>query len=393
VLNTGSSSVKFALYSIKEDALLIKGRLEGFKEGRAELVTEEYFKVRPADGEILQEEPIHIKDIHNAVPFVIDLLLKRRFLRSLDELAAVGHRVVHGGERYQTATVVDTHVIRDIQTLSKFAPLHNPFNLEGITRCQKLLPKLQNVAVFDTAFHQTMPKETFLYGIPTQLYDKYAIRKYGFHGTNHKYCSRAAKELLGALPKRMVTCHLGNGSSVTAVKNGYSIDTSMGFTPTDGIIMGTRSGAIDPEVVLFLLHELRMGPEKINELLNKHSGFKAIAGTSDMREIWLRTRKGDKDALLALHMLQESIAKYVGSYVTELDGLDCLVFTGGIGENAWYVRKGVCDQLGCFGVKLDAERNRANERVISADDSKVVVLVIPANEELQIGRETKALVC
>ncbi len=389
VLNTGSSSVKFGLYSIKEDALLLKGRVERLGSPDALLVLERFYGSGEDAGTLMEERPAGARDVHHAIPLILDLLLKERFLRSLDEILAVGHRVVHGAETYTTAVVVTSVVEEDIRELSRFAPLHNPFNLDGIRRCKALVGGAPSVAVFDTAFHHTMPREVFLYGISPRLYERFGVRKYGFHGTNHKYCSLRAKELLGTMPKRLVTCHLGNGSSVTAIEDGLSVDTSMGFTPTDGLIMGTRSGAIDPEAVLYLTRELRLSPEKVDAFLNKESGLKAIAGSSDMRDIRRKADRGDPDARLALDMLIYRIRRFIGGYAATLGGLDCLVFTGGIGENAWYVREAVCERLEYLGILLDRTKNRANDHEISSSESKVKVFVIPANEELQIARETR----
>jgi len=387
VLNAGSSSVKFALYSPEHDALLVRGRIERVGTPEAMLRFERFFSGGSGTEEEVQEYPVMV-GADNALPFLLDLLLRERLLGSLRDIAAVGHRVVHGGALYAAAAVVDDKVLRDIEELSRFAPLHQPHNLHGIRQSMRLL-RVPNVAVFDTAFHQTMKPKVYLYGISPELYRRYGIRKYGFHGTNHKRCALAAGEILGGMPRRMVTCHLGNGSSVTAVLDGKSVDTSMGFTPTDGLLMGTRSGAMDPEAVLYLLRELHKSPKKIGEFLNQESGLKAIAGTEDVRDIWRMACDGDENAKLALDMLAYRIAGFIGSYAAALNGLDCLVFTGGIGENAWYVRSEVCRQLGHLGVRLDTDRNQANVQEISAQDGKVKVLIIPADEELQIGRETR----
>lgn len=390
ILNTGSSSVKFGLYSPEADSLLFRGRIERLGTERATLITERFYGSSTGDGEVMEEEPTDVKDAKRAIPFILDLLLRQHALGSLKEIVAVGHRVVHGGERYDRAALVTEEVKADIRAFAKFAPLHNPHNLVGIERCERLLKGTVNVAVFDTAFHQTMPEKAYRYGLGAELHEKYGIRKYGFHGTNHKYCSIAAGELLGTRPRRIITCHLGNGSSITAIQDGMSIDTSMGFTPTDGLIMGTRSGAIDPEAVLYLLRELHQTPERIDEFLNRKSGLKSIAGSADVRDIWRKARRGEQEAILALDMLVYQVVKYIGSYAAVMGGLDCLVFSGGIGENAWYVRSAICNLLGHLGIRIDTEQNQRSHWLITAPQSRVPVLVIRANEELQIGRDVSA---
>lgn len=389
MLNVGSSSIKCALYSPHDDALILTARLERLGSPEARLHLQRWYAAPGGVGEEILEAPVHLKNVAHALPFLLDLFLTEGLLRSLKEIIAIGHRVVHGGEFFSAAARIDDETLSRIEELAALAPLHQHQNLAGIRRARKLLPGVPDVAVFDTAFHQTMEEHVYLYGISPELYQQYGIRKYGFHGTNHKYCSGAAAELLGGMPARMVTCHLGNGSSVTALKSGRSVDTSMGFTPTDGLMMGTRSGAIDPEAVLYLLRELHKSPARIGEFLNKESGLKAIAGTEDLREIWGRAEHSDPFALLAFRMLCYRITLFIGGYAAVLDGLDSLVFSGGIGENAWYVREAVCGQLGHLGVLLDDERNRENALIISSSLSKVKVLVIPANEELQIARETR----
>lgn len=429
VLNTGSSSIKFSLYSIKDDALLFRARIErlGEEDCDAHLVVEHAYK----NGETVEESTIQIKDVESGIPFILDYLKREEHLHSFDDIFAVVHRVVHGADKYSKATLITPKVIEDIDSLSHYAPLHNPHNLLGIKISKLLLPNVPNVAVFDTAFHHTMKPEAYLYGISQRLYKEHGLRKYGFHGTNHKYCSLAVAEITGKRPERLITCHLGNGSSITAIKNGESIDTSMGFTPTDGVIMGTRSGAIDPEAVLFLQRELHKTPDEIDQFLNKESGLKAIAGTEDLRDIHRRAEKGDESARLALTMLSYHVAQYIGGYSATLGGLDCLVFTAGIGEHAWYIREAICKELPYLGVHLDKELNRENALEItlstpgsittestdweneengdkkkdsgvdegdngerrngSADGNSVRVFIIPANEELQMAREAREL--
>ncbi len=387
VINAGSSSIKFAIYLIPADSLLIKGHIDRLGSEQCTFKVDRFYAGPTGIGEVVEQQPFHLKDVKHAIPFILDYLLKEGILKSLDEIVAVGHRVVHGADKYNSAALINAEVKQNIRHLSKYAPLHNPHNLVGIERCEKLLKGVHQVAVFDTAFHQSMPNWTYLYGIDPDFYAEHGIRKYGFHGTSHKYCSLKATEFLGFMPKRMITCHLGNGSSITAIKNGLSVDTSMGFTPTDGLIMGTRSGAIDPEVILYLLRELKQKPEKIDQFLNKESGLKSIAGSGDVRDIWNNARHGDQQSALALDMLSYEIARYIGGYAATLNGLDCLVFTAGIGENAWYVRAAVCANLSFLGLQIDEDKNQRNHHDITGPDSIVKVFVIPANEELQIARE------
>jgi acetate kinase len=390
IVNTGSSSLKCAIYDCENDALLVKVAIERLGSRKQKFISERFYDGSTGPGEVIQERPVTLSGVKAALRFTIDFLLKERLLVSLKELRAVGHRVVHGAEAFTGAVLVTREVKKRIRDLAAFAPLHNPFNLKGIELCEKLL-NVPQVAVFDTAFHQTLPRKAFLYGISLSFYKEHGIRKYGFHGTNHKYCALRVKELLGQMPRRVITCHLGNGSSVTAIEDGRSIDTSMGFTPTDGLIMGTRSGAIDPEVILYLLRELKKSPQKIDHFLNKESGLKSIAGSSDIRDIWTAVKKGDKDAKLALEMLAYETASFIGSYATALNGIDALVFSGGIGENAWFLRSEICNQLGHLGVMIDTDKNQHNREEISKQGAKVRTFVVRANEELQIGRESFAL--
>lgn len=384
--NAGSSSIKWAFYDPKKDALLIKGRIERLGTSEATSFVKRFFTSKMGIGETVDEQPTKIRNSEQALPFILDTLSKEGFIKSAKDIAGVGHRVVHGGEIYKEGAIITAEVVEDIGKLAKFAPLHQPHNLGGIKACEKLLPEAENVAIFDTAFHQTMKPSAFLYGLSPKIYKKYGIRKYGFHGTNHKYCMLETEKILGKLPRRLITCHLGNGSSITAIRKGKSVDTSMGFTPTDGLVMGTRSGAIDPEAVLYLLREWHQKPEKLEEFLNHDSGLKAIAGTEDMRDIWTSIKKGNQKAKIAFEMLCYQVAKYIGSYAAALNGLDCLVFTGGMGEKAWYVRAEICYRLGHLGILLDTEKNQGHAENIAR--GKIPILIIPANEELQIARET-----
>lgn len=317
-------------------------------------------------------------------------------LKDLNEIKAIGHRIVHGGEKFSGSVVITEEVLKTVEECVELAPLHNPPNILGIKACQKLLPHTPQVGVFDTAFHQTMPKYAYLYGVPYQWYEKYGIRRYGFHGTSHKYVSKRAAEILGEPLEslKIITCHLGNGSSVAAVKEGKSIDTSMGFTPLEGLMMGTRSGSIDPAIITFIQEKEGLKASEVNNLLNKKSGVLGISGYSDFRDIEERAMTGDEKAKLALDMFCYQVAKYIGAYAAAMNGVDAIVFTAGVGENSDIVRKGVVQYLGYLGTTLDKEKNkvRGKEAIISTKDSKVKILVVPTNEELMIARETQALV-
>jgi len=385
VLNTGSSSVKFALYDEGADALTIRGAFTRLGTRWARLGVERFFGGPQGLGDVIDEQPTAVRSVDKAIPAILDLLLREGRLANLAEITLVAHRVVHGGAKYDRATLITEEVLADIEAFSRYAPLHNPHNLRGIRRCAKLL-RVPQAAVFDTAFHRTLPRVAVLYGIDRAVAEKLGIRKYGFHGTNHKYCAHTAASWLGAMPRRMIVCHLGNGSSVTAIKDGQSVETSMGFTPLDGVIMGTRPGSLDPGVVLRLLDELKSG-EKLASFLNEECGLRGLAGTGDVEQLWERARKGDHDAIFGLERLAHDITHYIGAYSAVLNGLDCLVFSGGIGENAWYVRSEVCNSLGHLGVLIDTEKNQRGEHDISVAGARVKTFVIRANEELQIARE------
>ncbi|MBU1018453.1 MAG: acetate kinase [Patescibacteria group bacterium] len=379
VINAGSSSLKFQLLESKKWQVLYKGIIDGIGLPLCEF--------RSSHG---NKDYRQIKSQHAAFKFGIDHILASEVIKDLSEIEAVGHRIVHGGEKYVSAVKVAPTVINEIKKLSSLAPLHNPHNLEGIKASQKLLKKAPDVAIFDTAFHQTMPEKAFMYPLPEKLYKKHNIRKYGFHGTSHKYVAEEARKYLGKRKSgNLITCHLGNGASITAVKNGKSIDTSMGFTPLEGVMMGTRSGDIDPAIIFHLMDKLKMKPEKIYEMLNYESGIKGIFGKNDIRELRDEFfKKKTKKSALAFEMYCYRIAKYIGSYLVALGQLDALVFTGGIGENAWYIRKWICDYL---KIELNHKKNKRVEypqklQKISWGTPKV--LVIPTNEELQIAKET-----
>jgi len=332
---------------------------------------------------------IHIKNHFEAVKLALDSI---KSICSLNEINAIGHRVVHGGEKYNKAVLINTQVIKAIDKLKELAPLHNPPNLAGIRACKKVFPKVKQVAVFDTAFHQTIPKQAYLYGIPMEYYKKFGIRKYGFHGTSHKYIMIKAKELLKKKSINIISCHLGNGSSITAIEKDKSVDTSMGFTPLQGLIMGTRSGDLDPSIVAFLTKKLRKTPDEIITILNKKSGLLGIDGYSDIRTIHNHALKGNKKCILGLDMFAYRVIEYIGSYIGIMKKVDAIVFTAGIGEDAFYLRESICKKLENLGVKLDKRKNKNNSTIISAKDSKIKVMVIPTNEELMIAQETLELV-
>jgi len=378
-INSGSSSLRFQLIESKKWKVLYKGHIDG--------IGLTLCKYRSSHG---SEDCKQIKTHHAAFKFGINHMQKSGIIKDLTGIKAVGHRVVHGGEKYKDAVKITPKVMETIKNLSSLAPLHNPPNLEGIKASRKLLPKAHNIAVFDTAFHNTIEKKAYLYGLPLELYKKYGIRRYGFHGTSHKYITNEARKYLGAKKsKHLITCHLGNGASITAVKNGKSIDTSMGFTPLEGIMMGTRTGDFDPAIIFHLLKK-GMKSNKIYDMLNNESGLKGIYGKSDVRELrdgWFK--KKDKKAKLALDMYCYRIAKYIGAYLVALGQLDGLIFTGGVGENAWYVRKWVCEYL---GININDRKNKQtefpNKKTVKISRGKPAVLVIPTNEELQIAKET-----
>jgi acetate kinase len=340
----------------------------------------------------------HIPDHKAGIKLVIDSLLDKSHgcLNSLDELSAVGHRVVHAGEKFATSVKLDEKVMDALKECVPLAPLHNPANIMGIDAVTDVLPKVQQVGVFDTAFHQTMPKSAFIYAIPYGFYEKHAIRRYGFHGTSHYYVSHRAAEILGAPIEKLkiVTCHLGNGSSITAVDGGRSVDTSMGFTPLAGVPMGTRCGDVDPALVPFLSEAEKLSVGEVDSLLNKKSGMLGISGkSSDLRDITEAAEKGEARSKLALSILTYSIKKYIGAYAAAMGGLDAVVFTAGVGENSAEIRSMACEGLAFMGIEIDAEKNnvRGKETVISTDSSKVKVLIVPTNEELVIARDTKRL--
>ncbi len=392
VLNCGSSSIKYKLFEMESKEVVAQGGIEkiGMKGSFLKLTLPDGQKVM-LEGEILE---------HRAgIEYILGVLLSEKYgcIKSLEEIEAVGHRVVHGGERFNSSVLITDEVIDMLNESIELAPLHNPPNLKGIYAIQELLPDTPQVSVFDTAFHQTMPDYAYMYGIPYSLYEKYGIRRYGFHGTSHRYVSKRACEFLGVPyeEQRIITAHIGNGGSVTAINNGKSVDTSMGMTPVEGLIMGTRSGDVDPGIISYIMDKEHMGTNGISTLLNKFSGVLGISGvSSDMREIEASIKSGNKRAQLAMNTYNYRIKKYVGSYAAILGGMDILVFTGGVGENQPVTRSYVCKNMEFMGIELDEELNasvRAKEVVISKPTSKVKVVIIPTDEELTIAKDTVAI--
>jgi acetate kinase len=378
VLNAGSSSIKYKFF--KDNKLSIDGMVDAIGLKNCKQIIK-LNKVRI-------EKLIKAKNHKEALNLTLSSLIEYKIINNLNEINAIGHRVVHGGEKFKKATIINNNVIKEIKKLCSIAPLHNPHNLSGILECKKILPKVKQIAVFDTSFYNELSSKVYLYPIPYKFYTKYKIRKYGFHGISHKYVSEIAYKLLKSKNKKIITCHIGNGISITAINKNKAVDTSLGFTPLDGILMGTRSGSIDPSIPLFIQKKLNLNVDEVSEILNKKSGLKAISGYSDMRKIYELYNKKNKKAILAIDILCYKIASYIGSYTTIMKGLDALVFTGGIGENAFYIRKKVCDYLKWMGLIIDNNNNNQNKLNISSNNSKIFVFVIPTNEELEISKET-----
>jgi acetate kinase len=393
VLNCGSSSIKYKLIDMPANNVLAQGGVE--KVG----LEGSFLKLTLPNG----EKEILEKDIPEhtvGIKFILEVLTSEKYgaIKSLDEIEAVGHRVVHGGEKFNSSVLITDDVIKSIEDCIKVAPLHNPPNLKGVEAVKELMPEIPQVAVFDTAFHQTMPQKAFMYAIPYELYTKDGVRRYGFHGTSHRYVSKRAYEMLNIKPEgvKMITCHIGNGGSITAIKDGKSVDTSMGMTPLEGLVMGTRAGDIDTGAVTYLMERENYDIKAVSNILNKQSGLFGISGvTSDMRDLRKAISEGNERAKLALDMFVYRIKKYIGSYIAALGGVDVIVFTGGIGENVNVVRDAICDGFECFGIKLDKSANDEAigvERNISAKDSKVTVLAIPTDEEFMIASDTLEIV-
>jgi len=393
VINAGSSSLKYQLIDMENQTVMAKGLCDKIGIDGSNLE----HKNKIADTETVFTKPM--KDHSDAISMVLDALVSKEcgVIESMSEISAVGHRVVHGGENFADSCIITNEVMETIKACIPLAPLHNPANIIGIEACEKLMPNVPQVAVFDTAFHQTMPEKAYMYAIPYELYKNYKIRKYGFHGTSHKFVSKEAAKLMGKPIEdlKLVTCHLGGGSSVTAVKNGKCIDTSMGFTPLDGVIMGTRSGSIDPAVVTYLINNCGMSAKEVDTMLNKKSGVLGVSElTSDFRDLTSAAETGNKQADLAVNMFFYSVRKLIGTYAAAMGGIDAVIFTGGIGENDAKYRLAITEGLDFMGIKVDAEKNnvRGKLRDVSAEGAKVKTLVVPTNEELMIAIDTQRLV-
>ncbi|NLO66977.1 MAG: acetate kinase [Bacteroidales bacterium] len=394
VLNCGSSSIKYQLFNMTDKTLLAKGIVEkvGLKGS--------FLKHTKANGQKITFEG-EILDHQTGIEYILGVLTSEKHgcIAGLEEINAVGHRVAHGGEHFNDSAFIDSSVHQTIENLFELAPLHNPANLKGIDAMAQLIPGIQQVAVFDTSFHQTIPDYAYMYGIPYSLYKKYKIRRYGFHGTSHRFVAHSACQALNVSieDKKIITCHLGNGASIAAISGGNSVDTSMGFTPVEGLIMGTRAGDLDLGVLTFIMDKEEIDQQTANTLVNKHRGMLAISEvSSDMREIeneaW---NKGNERALLALKMFEYRVTKYIGAYAAAMNGVDILIFTGGIGENGPEIREAICQNLQFLGVDFDQTKNdnlRGKLAVISQESSKVTVMVVPTNEELVIAEDTERIV-
>ena len=392
VINCGSSSLKYQVLDMTNEVLLCKGLVERIG----------------IDGSVITHEKIGMDkyklvtpmaDHKDAIGHVLEALVNENHgvIKDMSEIGAVGHRVVHAGEKYAESVRIDDSVIAALEECVELAPLHNPPNLLGIAACKELMPNTPMVGVFDTAFHQTMPPESYIYAIPYEYYEKYGVRRYGFHGTSHKYVAERAADIMNVDIKdlRIITCHLGNGASVSAIKRGKVMDTSMGFTPLEGLVMGTRSGDIDPAIVTYIRQKEDLAPGEFNEILNKKSGVLGISGiSSDFRDLEVAAEEGDERAMLAIKVFVHKVRSYIGSYIAEMNGVDAIVFTAGVGENAIGMRDLICNDLGNLGIKLDLVKNkvRGKETIISREDSKVTVMLIPTNEELMIARDTYNIV-
>ena len=391
-VNAGSSSLKFQVYEMPEEKVLINGYIE-------KIGLEDCFWTIKVNGEKIKNAK-YLANHTEAVAVLIDELFKNNIVERLEEIKGVGHRVLHGGEKYTDSVIITDEVIDNIESLTKLGPLHHPGNLAGIQAIKKVLPEVPMVAVFDTAFHQTMPKENYIYPVPYEWYKKYGVRKYGFHGTSHKYITIKMKEKIGTDNVNLIICHIGSGASITAVKDGKSFDTTMGLTPLEGLMMGTRSGSIDPSIIEYIMKETNMDVSEINNALNKQSGFLGIAGVSDCRDVETKMEANDELASLAFHMYCDRIIKYITQYYIELDGkVDAIVFTAGVGENGIMVRKYILDKLRPLGIAIDENKNDQiasyrviHEGVISSNTSKIEVIVLPTDEEIMIVKDTYGLI-
>lgn len=392
VINCGSSSLKYQVLDMTNEELICKGLVE-----RIGMEGSVISHTKTGMDKFVLEAPM--KDHKDAIGHVIDALKDEEHgvVKDMNEIGAVGHRVVHAGEKFAHSVLITDEVIKALEECVELAPLHNPPNLLGIAACQELMPGTPMVGVFDTAFHQTMPPQSYIYAIPYEYYEKYGIRRYGFHGTSHKYVSERAAEMLNVNIEdlKIITCHLGNGASVSAIKRGKCIDTSMGLTPLEGLVMGTRSGDIDPAIVTYIREKENLEQGVANDILNKKSGMLGISGvSSDFRDIEAAAEEGNERAMLALKVFAQRVKFYIGGYIAEMNGVDAIVFTAGVGENDMGMRDIICNEMGNLGIKLDLVKNkvRGKEMVISAEDSKVKVLLIPTNEELMIARDTYNIV-
>lgn len=391
VVNAGSSSIKYQVFDMTNEAVLAKGLVDRVGIPGTTL---EHKPVGKDEVVIKKDLPDHTA----GMKLVLEVITNEEYgvIKSMDEIGAVGHRVVHGGESFARSVIIDDHVKKVIQDCFDIAPLHNPPNLMGIDACQALMPNIPHVAVFDTAFHQTMEPANYLYALPYEVYEKYHVRRYGFHGTSHYYVSHRAAEMLGKPYEdcKIITLHLGNGASMAAIKDGKVVDTTMGFTPLEGLVMGTRCGDIDPAIVFYLMEKLGMSPQEANNYFNKKSGMLGLSGVSnDLRDILEAARSGNERAQIALDVYYNRVKGYIGNYMAKLNGCDCLVFTAGVGENGYDVRENICKDLDYLGIKMDVEKNkvRGKEVDVATEDSKVRILVIPTNEELVIARDTYQL--
>ncbi len=390
VINAGSSSLKYQLIDMADESVIAKGAIDRIGLNGSKLK-------HKANG----IETVIEKDMKNheeAIQLVLSSLIDEKIgvIKSMDEIGAVGHRVVHGGEKFACSVKITDEVIEKMQSLICLAPLHNPANLQGIAACKAVMPNTPMVGVFDTAFHQTMPQVSFMYGLPYEAYEKHQVRRYGFHGSSHRFVSARCAEILGKKPEelKIVTCHLGNGSSIAAVDGGKCVDTSMGLTPLEGLPMGTRSGSIDPAIIGYLMKQENMTIDEIDKYLNKESGMQGIAGFSDFRDLEAEANKGNKRAKLARDMFCYNVKKYIGSYAAAMGGVDAIVFTAGVGENDANIRANCVEGLEFLGTKMNKELNagiHGREAIVSTDDSKVKIVVIPTNEELVIARDTAEL--
>ncbi len=391
VINAGSSSVKYKLFDMKDESIMAEGVVDRVGMEGASLVHSS-----GSSKEIEMESDV--PDYDTALNLIMDILIHPGYgvMGNINEISAIGHRVVHGGEKASASVLIDSEVEDVIRGCFDLAPLHNPPNMRGIEACKKILPDVPQVAVFDTAFHRTIPEEAYLYAVPYRLYKEYSIRRYGFHGTSHRYVAHRAAQIMGQPLEElnMITCHLGNGCSITAIKSGESMDTSMGFTPLEGLIMGTRSGDIDPAIVFYLMDHMGLTGSDVSAMLNNKSGLLGLSELSkDMRDLEKAAREGNKGAIRTLNCFAYRVRKYIGAYAASMGGLDSIVFTGGIGENSSKIRAMVCHRLEFLGVRIDIEQNSntTGEGSIASNDSDVEVLIVPTNEELMIARDTMEL--